>query len=70
MPRKTYAGEFRPGNGWTGRNPNRYALTGERRPPRKGEWYLSGAIPMAYQARADMSAAYHIVRPFPYVVKP
>lgn len=38
--------------------------TGEFRPPRKGEWYLSGAIPEAYQANMDYSTsqAYHILR--------
>jgi hypothetical protein len=36
--------------------------TGEFRPPRKGEWYLSGAIIEAYQAKADMSDPYVIVK--------
>jgi hypothetical protein len=33
--------------------------------PRKGEWYLSGAIPMAYRAAGDFPgpSAYHIVTP-------
>ena len=31
------------------------------RPPRKGEWYLSGAVPEAYIATDDLSEAYHIV---------
>ena len=31
------------------------------RPPRKGEWYLSGAIPEAYLASSDLSTPYHIV---------
>lgn len=35
--------------------------TGEKRPPRAGEWYLSGAKIEAYQARNDFeSASYHI----------
>ena len=37
-------------------------LTGERRPPRKGEWYLSGAIPEAYRAPNDLSTPYQICR--------
>lgn len=39
-----------------------YKVVGKR-PPKKGEWYVSGAIPMAYRARADLSAAYHVVVP-------
>jgi len=39
----------------------RAKLTGEFRPPLKGEWYLSGAIPEAYKAPNDLSTAYHIV---------
>lgn len=35
-------------------------LTGELRPPRRGEWYLSGAIPEAYLARNDLSTSYRI----------
>lgn len=38
----------------------RARYTGEKRNPKKGEWYLSGAIIEAYQARADMSTPYHI----------
>ena len=35
------------------------------RAPKKGEYYLSGAEPMAYQARADFSptSRYLIVKP-------
>lgn len=36
--------------------------TGEFRAPRRGEWYLSGAIPEAWQAPNDLSQSYHIVR--------
>jgi hypothetical protein len=34
---------------------------GERRCPARGEWYLSGAIPEAYEARGDMSDERHIL---------
>ena len=34
-----------------------------RRPPKKGEYYVSGALPMAYKARGDLSTAYTIVVP-------
>lgn len=34
--------------------------TGEVRPPRKGEWYLSGAFPRAYRAPNDLSSSYGI----------
>lgn len=36
--------------------------TGERRPPKKGEWYLSGAIVEAWRAPNDLSAAYPLAR--------
>lgn len=36
--------------------------TGEFRPPRKNEWYISGAIPEVYQAPNDLSTAFHIAR--------
>ena len=36
--------------------------TGEHRPPRAGEWYLSGAITAAYRAPGDLSTSYHIAR--------
>ena len=31
--------------------------------PKKGQWYASGAIPMAYKARGDLSGMYLIVEP-------
>lgn len=34
--------------------------TGEFRPPRKGEWYISGAIPEAYLAPNDLTQSFHI----------
>lgn len=36
--------------------------SGEYRNPRKGEFYLSGAIPMAYRAPSDFRSPYHIAR--------
>jgi hypothetical protein len=37
--------------------------TGEFRAPKKDEWFLSGAIPEAYQAYADMDVPkFHILR--------
>jgi hypothetical protein len=36
--------------------------TGEFRPPRAGEWYLSGAVVEAYRAPNDLSTDYHIAR--------
>ena len=36
--------------------------TGEFREPKRGEWYLSGAIPAGYRATNDLSTKYHIVR--------
>ena len=46
------------GIGW--RTKVRAKRTKEFRFPRKGEWYLSGAIPEAYQAKSDLTTAYHI----------
>ncbi len=40
----------------------RAEYTGEKRPPRAGEWYLSGAIPTAYRAPSDLSSTYMILR--------
>lgn len=36
--------------------------TGEKRPPKKGEWFLSGAIVEAYRAKADISTPMHIAK--------
>jgi len=36
--------------------------TGEKRPPRKGEWYLSGAIIAAYQAPNDLTLNHCIAK--------
>ena len=35
------------------------------REPRKGEWYLSGAVPEAYQATAALSSPYYILTEVP-----
>lgn len=36
--------------------------TGEKRPPRKGEWYLSGSYVEAWRAPNDLSEVFHIAR--------
>jgi hypothetical protein len=36
--------------------------TGEFRPPKAGEWFLSGAIVGAYRAPNDLPTAYYIAR--------
>lgn len=36
--------------------------TGEKHPPKQGEWYLSGARVAAYRAPNDLSTAYHIAK--------
>ena len=36
--------------------------TGERRCPKQGEWYLSGAIAAAWRAPNDLSSEYFIAR--------
>lgn len=53
---QTFPGETAGGNDHRAR----YVMTGEHRPPRAGEWYISGALPMAYRARNDLSTAYRI----------
>ena len=40
----------------------RCVLTGEKRAPKKGEWYLSGARPSGWEAKNDLSTEYHIVK--------
>lgn len=36
--------------------------SGERRPPKKGEYFLSGAIVTAYLAYENLTQVYHIAR--------
>lgn len=36
--------------------------TGEKRAPRRGEWYLSGAVVEGYRAPKDLSTPYHIAK--------
>jgi len=48
--RDRYSGKFRA------------VATGEKRPPSKGEWYLSGAIVTAYRAPNNLSTPFHIAR--------
>jgi len=36
--------------------------TGEKRPPKAGEWFLSGAIVEAYKAANDLSSPYPIAQ--------
>ena len=40
----------------------RALYTGEKRCPRKGEWFLSGSSIEAYQAKNDLGTEYHIAR--------
>lgn len=37
-------------------------LTGEFRPPKAGEWFLSGALPEGYRANNDLSTKYKIIK--------
>ena len=39
-----------------------YRLDGFRL-PKRGEWFVSGAIPMAYRAKRDLSTSYHVAVP-------
>ena len=40
----------------------RAVATGEKRPPKKGEWYLSGAVVEAYKAENNLTSSFHIAR--------
>lgn len=53
-------GEAKHARGATVERIPRVQLTGEIRPPRKGEWYLSGAIPEGYMAVNDLETSYSI----------
>jgi hypothetical protein len=44
---------------------NRWARVIEFRPPKKGEFYLSGAIVQAFKAPNDLDSSYWIVEPIP-----
>ena len=39
-----------------------------KRAPKRGEWFASGAIPMAYKAKNDLVAEYLVVRPTYFAV--
>lgn len=56
-PKGLYPSEF------YGRAKFRYRATGEFRPPKKGEFYLSGAIITAYRAPNDLSSPFWIAVP-------
>ena len=55
MHKKLYAGGG-------GKDRRVFVLTGENRPPRRGEFFLSGAIPEVYQAFDDLETVYQIAR--------
>lgn len=50
------------GGHYIGAANKRAVWTGEYRQPKRGEWYLSGAIPAAYQAPNDLTTPFHILR--------
>jgi hypothetical protein len=60
-PSGIYPGEF----SWWRKDTRdlRYKATGEFRPPKKGEFYLSGAIITAYRAPNDLGTAHWIAVP-------
>ena len=45
--------------------PQWFKLTDQKRPPKKGEYYLSGAKPAAYMAPVDLAVEYHILEVVP-----
>jgi len=50
-------------NGQWKTDTRRFVRTGEFRSPRLNEFFLSGAIPEVYQAAADLTDDYYIMRP-------
>ena len=58
-----------PGSGYGGVGKH-YRATGEFRPPKAGEWYLSGAIVQAYQVAQDVTVAFWIAEPVELVPCP
>ena len=42
----------------------KFSKTGEHRPPRAGEYYLSGAAPKAYKAHHDLLDSMYILEPW------
>ena len=59
------AGTYRGGGYSVIQGPGFYRATGEYRAPKRGEWYLSGAVIDAYQAPNDLSAPYWIAERIP-----
>ena len=57
MPRKLY----RNADLWA--LPWRFVKTGAFRRPRKGEYFLSGAVPEVYRASCDAATPFYIMRP-------
>lgn len=53
-------------DGYYGMGRDQYYVTaiysGEKRNPKAGERFLSGAIPVAYRTKNDLSTAYHIAK--------
>lgn len=51
-------------SGYQPKSKNRdFVWKGEFRPPKKGEFFISGANPAVYEATADIPLPYHIARP-------
>ena len=48
--------------GFNGKGFTLFRWTGENRNPKKGEYFLSGAIPEVYKAFNDMTTPYNIMR--------
>lgn len=63
LPKFVRAVDFVPGLMTSARRGQyRVAPTGEFRPPKAGEWYISGAIPEGYFTRNGLTQAHHIGR--------
>ncbi len=63
LPHGCPAGEYPSASGSHAKHAPHYVATGDKRPPKRGEWYLSGAIVEAYKAPNDLTSTYWIARP-------
>lgn len=59
---KIYKGQIFQYAGFYGKRNHVATATGEFREPKRGELFISGAIPEAYKATNDLKQKYHIAK--------
>lgn len=57
-------GRIYPGAHGVGSTRQWFRWTGEKRAPRAGEYFLSGAIPEVYRASSDLDVPFHIMEQY------